>query len=286
MNQDNDIQHKFSQGEGLYVEFKTSFTIEVISTLVAFSNAKGGSVYIGISDKHDIKGVIIGKETIAEWLNDIKNKTTPTLIPDVYTYTYHDKTIVALTVAEYPLKPVSIKGRCYKRVENSNQLLKTAEVANMHLQSLNSSWDAFPSVYQSTEHIDFDKVNNAIQRLNQKGRNITEGNELFLKKYSLLTQSSTLTNAAYLLFKNQDGFMTTIELGRFQTPTIIKDAIRSKSDLITQVDQVMAFILKHINKAINYLLHNFQFSRVDFALQYFCKTVNSIRSPTKSPMTL
>jgi ATP-dependent DNA helicase RecG len=32
------------------VEFKQSFQAEVIETLVAFANAKGGSVYIGLQD--------------------------------------------------------------------------------------------------------------------------------------------------------------------------------------------------------------------------------------------
>lgn len=39
------------ENESLTVEFKSSFNIEVIETLVAFANSKGGSVYIGINDK-------------------------------------------------------------------------------------------------------------------------------------------------------------------------------------------------------------------------------------------
>jgi len=50
--------------ENSNTEFKTSFSDEVIITLVAFSNAKGGSVYIGVTDKAEVKGVDIGKETI------------------------------------------------------------------------------------------------------------------------------------------------------------------------------------------------------------------------------
>ena len=45
------------------VEFKQSFQAEVIETLVAFANAKGGSVYIGLQDDGTIKGVEISQET-------------------------------------------------------------------------------------------------------------------------------------------------------------------------------------------------------------------------------
>jgi ATP-dependent DNA helicase RecG len=59
-----DFQNIIQAGEGLHSEFKTSFKEDAIETLVAFSNAKGGAVYIGISDKGYISGVIIGKETL------------------------------------------------------------------------------------------------------------------------------------------------------------------------------------------------------------------------------
>ena len=39
------------------VEFKTSFNEDVIETLMAFSNAKGGIVYVGVADSGDLKGV-------------------------------------------------------------------------------------------------------------------------------------------------------------------------------------------------------------------------------------
>ena len=59
-----DISNILHIGEGLHSEFKTSFKEDVIETLVAFSNAKGGAVYVGISDKGDVSGVNLGKETI------------------------------------------------------------------------------------------------------------------------------------------------------------------------------------------------------------------------------
>ena len=46
----------FHKKKGLTVEFKSSFTDAVVESLVAFSNAKGGTVYIGISDNGSEKG--------------------------------------------------------------------------------------------------------------------------------------------------------------------------------------------------------------------------------------
>ena len=54
------------------IEFKTSFNDGVIETLVAFSNAKGGTVYVGVTDKGEIKGIQLGKETIQNWIHPVR----------------------------------------------------------------------------------------------------------------------------------------------------------------------------------------------------------------------
>ncbi|MDL2297063.1 ATP-binding protein [Bacteroidales bacterium OttesenSCG-928-B11] len=61
-----NIENILQQGEGLHVEFKTSFNVETIETLVAFANAKGGAVYIGVTESDKIQGVPLGKETIPQ----------------------------------------------------------------------------------------------------------------------------------------------------------------------------------------------------------------------------
>ena len=104
--------------ESLIVEFKTSFNEDVIETLVAFSNAKGGTVYIGVANNGEIKGVTLGKETIQNWINEVKNKTAPQIIPDAEIFTADNKTVVAFYSIEYPIKPVSVRGRYYKRTAN------------------------------------------------------------------------------------------------------------------------------------------------------------------------
>ena len=54
------------------IEFKTSFNEGVIETLVAFSNAKGGTVYVGVTDKGEVKGIQLGNETIQNWIHPVR----------------------------------------------------------------------------------------------------------------------------------------------------------------------------------------------------------------------
>ena len=92
------LQHILAQGENEHTEFKTSFGDEVILALVAFANTKGGTVYMGISDRGEIKGVYLSKETVAQWINEIKNKTAPVIIPDAEVISEQGKTIIALKI--------------------------------------------------------------------------------------------------------------------------------------------------------------------------------------------
>ena len=58
-----DELHKIlSRGEGISVEFKSSFNIETIESLVAFANAKGGAAYVGIKDNGEIIGIQLGEK--------------------------------------------------------------------------------------------------------------------------------------------------------------------------------------------------------------------------------
>ena len=237
---------KLPKKESITAEFKSTFNEETIETLVAFSNAKGGTVYVGVSDSGKTQGVTIGKETIPNWINEIKLKTTPQIIADADVITLDKKIIVALFVPEYPIKPVSIRGRYYKRTGNSNHLLSIDEIANEHLKTINSSWDMYPDALNSLDDISIEKVNKSMELMRKNGITINETAIPFLTKYNLL-RDNKLTNAAYLLFKNNESIITTIELGRFQDPVTIKDSARTKSDILTQVDEVINYVKKHIN---------------------------------------
>lgn len=50
MNLDVDILNLITFGESQTMEFKSSFDREAIETVVAFANAGGGNVMIGVAD--------------------------------------------------------------------------------------------------------------------------------------------------------------------------------------------------------------------------------------------
>jgi ATP-dependent DNA helicase RecG len=66
-----------------------------------------------------------------------------------------------------------------------------------------------------------------------------------LQKYELI-RKGRLTKAAFLLFVKDFTALTGIEAGRFKSPTKIIDSVSLHSDLFTEVDEVLAFIQKHL----------------------------------------
>jgi ATP-dependent DNA helicase RecG len=101
--------------ESLTVEFKTSFNEDVIETLSAFANTKGGKVLVGVANKGlPVKNFKIGEESIQQWLNEIKNKTQPSIIPNTEVINYKNNQVVEFSVQEFPVKPVAFRGRYFK----------------------------------------------------------------------------------------------------------------------------------------------------------------------------
>lgn len=205
-------------------------------------------MFLGVGDNGSVSGIEIGKETFAQWTNQVKLSTSPSLIPDISNRTLRGKTIVEMSTPEYPVKPVSCKGRYFKRSGASNHLMTIAEVVDCHLKIFTRSWDYYLNPDRTVDQISLEKVQRFIDRANNNRLNpISDGPLDVLRKHELI-RDGQVSNACYLLFANERCMFSTIELGRFQTPTVIKDESRCQTDLFSEVDATIDFITKHINK--------------------------------------
>ena len=235
-------------GENEKVEFKDSFSQYVIIALNAFVNSKGGIVIIGVSNKGLINGVSLNRETLQVWLNEIKQKTEPSIIPDVDEIKIEGKTVVIFSVQEYPVKPVSLQGRYYKRIKNANHQMSVNEIADLHLKSINVSWDAYPYAGATVQSLDFSKIKKFVEKVNKAGRFSLVNNEIeALEKLSLL-KNGIPTNAAMILF-SKENLRYNVHIGRFKTPSMIIDDKLINGNLYDVIDESMQFITGHIKFA-------------------------------------
>jgi thioredoxin reductase len=99
-----ELEFILQEGEGLKIEFKENFSDEVIESLVAFANNKGGRVIIGIDKKKNLKGVSISEESLQNWINEIKTKTFHTLLPISRVEKINGKNFVESVTLSKPFK--------------------------------------------------------------------------------------------------------------------------------------------------------------------------------------
>jgi ATP-dependent DNA helicase RecG len=229
--------------ESRKVEFKSSFGKEVIITLVAFANTRGGKVILGLDDKGKVQGIELGSETEQKYLNDIKTSTYPQLLPHSDIHEVDGKTILVLEINEYPVKPVAYKNRYYKRVKNSNHMLTLEEIVDLRQQSLDISFDAHV-VDESLSELDTSLMEKFIEKVNSKGRiSLLDDMVTNMTKLKFI-KSGKSTLAGMLLFGNH-GY--SIHIGRFKAEDTIIDDLLIKAPLLTALEEAMIFIKKHIN---------------------------------------
>ena len=123
------------------------------------------------------------------------------------------------------------------------------EISNLHLKTYQTSWDYYNDTRHRLDDISLVKVNDFIElSSNIRPYPILDDPMTVLKKFELL-KGQAITNGCYLLFASEDSFATTIEVGRFSGETVIKDSVTIRSDLFNEVENVLRFILKHLDKA-------------------------------------
>jgi ATP-dependent DNA helicase RecG len=247
----NNYDQRLLEGESQTLEFKTSFDKTTVESLVAFANAQGGTVLVGVNDAGVALGVSLGKETLNEWLGQIKSATSPSLIPDIVVHELNGKIIVSIQMAEFPVKPVNTRGRYYKRVASSNHQLSIGEIADLYMQSLQLSWDAHQAGKHTLDELSMPKIERFIRQVNENGRFALESTGLAALEKLNYIASGHPTWAAMLLFAKEP-IRHNIHIGRFKTPSMIIDDRQFTDTLFEVVDQAMKFVVSYISVAFEF----------------------------------
>ena len=250
--EEKELKKLLVSGETETLEFKENFDRETIETAGAFANTKGGTILIGISDINKVKGVQVGRETLKNWANQISQSTEPRVIPEIELGEINKKRVTIINIKEFPIKPVSVKGRYFRRVGNSNRVMNMQEIAQMHFHSVGMSWDKLPARDATIEDIDLGNVKRYVRKANETGRKNIDENEnplQVLEKLELMKEGKPTWAAILLFHKHPQRFLSqgVIHCGRFKEETIVIDDRMIEGTAIEQVDEAMNFIRKNIN---------------------------------------
>lgn len=249
-----EVTKILQQGESQTVEFKESFNDEAIETIGAFSNALGGIILIGVKDDGNVCGFKIGKKTLEDIANRIKEATDPRLQPLLSTIDYNNNVILIVDVSSSSGILVSIRGRFFKRTGKSNQRMSHEEIIQRMSSSIELSWTSLVEPSASLDFLEptlIDDFIATVKKINRRPLPENASHFEILNKLELIKDNKP-TRAAMLLFgtEHKACFPSAfIKIGRFRSPTIILDDKEVRGSLFQQLEEVMNWFRDRLETA-------------------------------------
>ena len=114
------------EGEGLSAEFKERYTSRIDEDIVAFSNAKGGTLLIGVRDDATITGERLTNDLKAR-INSVARNCKPAISVEMAQV----GEVVAIIVSEGADKPYSCGSGYYRRLDGNTQKMSHDELRIM-----------------------------------------------------------------------------------------------------------------------------------------------------------
>ncbi len=140
----SNIEKISELGEGQFIEFKETFDKSLQKEIVAFANASGGVIYLGITDSGKPNGIDITNRLKSQ-IQDIAYNCDPSVLINLVEI----DTVLAVEVSEGKNKPYSCSNGFFMRMGANSQ--KMTSVVSMLLCRLSRS-DFFSDRERNSAH--------------------------------------------------------------------------------------------------------------------------------------
>jgi ATP-dependent DNA helicase RecG len=232
------------EGEGLTLEFKERYTPRIDEDIVAFANGRGGTLLLGVRDDGSITGESLTNDLKAK-LNSLARNCKPAIALNLVQI----GKVVAIVVPEGTEKPYSCGSGYYRRLDGNTQKMSHDELRIMFVEN-----EPLPFEEKTVKGFTFDDISKAKIRAFAQEAGIRIGSIAvpdFLR--SLKVAEGTRVKNVGILFFAKDVYehlhqsqMTLLAFkgtDRFH----IYDRRDVREDLLTQFNEAVAFLRKHLN---------------------------------------
>ena len=124
------------------LEFKETITNTFLKTVSAFSNYDGGTIFFGVDDDGNIKGLPDVKQACLDIENKINDSITPQ--PDYTLEVQNNDQTIKITVKSGLQKPYLYKSKAYKRNDTATIEVDTLEFSRLVLDGKNIRFEELP----------------------------------------------------------------------------------------------------------------------------------------------
>lgn len=172
------------------LEFKETITNTFLKTVSAFSNYDGGTIYFGIDDDGNIKGLKDVKQTCLDIENKINDSISPQ--PNYTLEIQNNDQTIKLTVKSGIQKPYLYKSKAFKRNDTATIEADTLELSRLILEGKNISFEELPCRQQE---LSFEILHRKLKEHIQ----IEAFNQDTLRTLNLYDNNNGYNNAAAIL---------------------------------------------------------------------------------------
>jgi ATP-dependent DNA helicase RecG len=190
----SDLNYVLELGEGQFIEFKETLDKSFSKELIAFANASGGVIYLGITDAGIIKGIEVSNRLKSQ-VQDIAYNCDPSIIVSLSEI----NNVLAIEIKEGLNKPYSCSSGFYMRMGANSQKMKRDEILALAIKSGKIRYDE--QICNDFDWKDFDNEKfEYYLKLARISNNMSK--EEILKNLRILTNEG-ITNAGVLYFARE-----------------------------------------------------------------------------------
>jgi len=240
-----ELQLLIKEGEGLIVEFKEKYSPKIVQDIVAFANTKGGYILLGVDDDCGVKGETLTNKIKAEII-DLARHCEPSF--NIKSIKQIDK-VVVIEIAEGDEKPYSCAAGYYRRLDGVTQKMTQKEI---HLLYKNVATVSFEELIN--KDISWDDISKEKIKAFFREADISVNKALPQEVLSSLNlaRRATIKNAGVLFFADKPRnfiLQCQMTLAAFKGAgrVNIYDRKEIQDDLLTQFNEAIIFLQKHLN---------------------------------------
>ena len=189
-----DLNKILELGEGQFIEFKETFDKSLQKEIVAFANASGGVIYLGITDSGNPKGLEITNRLKSQ-IQDIAYNCDPSILINLV----ETHSVLAIQVHEGKNKPYSCSTGFFMRMGANSQKMTRNEILSLAIKSGKVRFDE--QICSNFDWKDFDEEK-FVYYLKLAGISYNLPKEEVLRNLRVLNNEG-FTNAGVLYFAKE-----------------------------------------------------------------------------------
>lgn len=243
-----ELQIIIQQGVGYYAEFKQNINSDLKKEMVAFANASGGSIYLGVNDQGMITGIEINNR-IKSKIQDAANECDPPVIIHLNEIGYN---VIQISIPESINKPHRTTSGFFLRVGANSQKMRTDAILEFLEKEGRVRFDErirsdiqFNETFSETQWQTFQRISNISTTLHYKS---------VLRTLGAIKQKKKIyfTNAGLFVFTDHpikflpQAYMTGVAYRSHEKVDIL-DSKDFNRDFFCNIEDILSFIERHIN---------------------------------------